>query len=330
MIKTCFLIVTVLVLGVISNSSKQTEPISSSKITVEHADIAGYDFGFVENGKLKFYNAKKGMAYVCTQETDSVVDAICSEKGKVYYNVIAGNRLILKCLDMNSANLVPERLADWNLDLNADDYAPAYGKMYFSMDQTQIALEVDVSWFGGPCSNLAVYDCKSKKIKKIILYQYDDDLGYVVFKESSFKAYKPKTNFDEAHFEDSAGFYYIGGGKRVRLNDQLNDSKITNLNFGDIEFEHYPVELDPSGKKVLFATSTFLGDGVVGFYAVSSLDGKSQVVLPDSNVMDDCPKWLNNGSLVYVGNAGATTLFLMDANGDTHPIAQTNKFFVLP
>ena len=97
-----------------------------------------------------------------------------------------------------------------------------------------------------------------------------------------------------------------------------------------MEFEHYPVELDSSGKKVLFASSIFLGDGLVGFYAVSSLDGKSQVVLPDSNVMDDCPKWLNNGSLVYVGNADATTLFLMDANGDTHPIAQTNKFFVLP
>ena len=330
MIRTCFLFVTVLVLCVISNTSKQTETISSSKIQIEQAEKKGYDLGFVENGKLKFYDAQKGIADVCAQETDSVVAAICSEKGKVYYNVVADNRLLLKCLDMNSDNLVPERLADWNLDLTADDYAPAFGKMYFSMDQTQIALEVDVSWFGGPCSNLAVYDCKSKKVKKIILYQYDDDEGYVVFMESSFKAYKPKVNFDEGQFEDSAGFYYLGGGKRVLLNDQLNDLKITNLNFGDLEFEHYPVDLDPSGKKVLFASSTFLGDGLLGFYAVSSLDGKSQVVLPDSNVTDDCPQWLNNGSLVYVGNADATTLFIMDVNGDTHPIAQTDKFFVLP
>ena len=167
----------------ISNSSKQTEPICNGKIQVEHADKKSYDFGFVENGKLKFYDAQKGVADVCTQETDSVVDAICSEKGKVYYNVIAGNRFLLKCLDMNSTSLVPERLTDWNLDLNSDDNVTAFGKMYFSMEQTQIALEVDVSWFGGPCSNLAVYDCKSKKVKKIVLYQYDDDKGYVVFME---------------------------------------------------------------------------------------------------------------------------------------------------
>lgn len=64
----------------ISNSSKQTEPICNGKIQVEHADKKGYDFGFVENGKLKFYDAQKGVADVCTQETDSVVDAICSEK----------------------------------------------------------------------------------------------------------------------------------------------------------------------------------------------------------------------------------------------------------
>ena len=198
------------------------------------------------------------------------------------------------------------------------------------MDQTQIALEVDVSWFGGPCSNLSVYDCQSKKVNKIILYQYDDDLGYVVFMENTFEAYQPKLNFGEGLFEDAAGFYYLGGGKRVCLNDKLNDSEITNLNFEDMEFEHYPVELDPSGKKVLFASSTFLGDGLVGFYAVSSLDGKSQVALSGSDVMEDRPQWLNNGSLVYVGSTDGATLLLMDANGATRPIAQTNKFFVLP
>lgn len=330
MIKTSFLIVTLLVLCFISNAANSAEPIDNSKFKIERADKSNYDLGFVENGKLKFYDAQNGRIDIYTNETDSVVDAICSEKGKVYYNVIAGNRLLLRCLDMKSDNLMSEQLADWNLDLNEYDYSPAFGKMYFSIDQTQIGLEVEVSWFGGPCSNLAVYDCKSKKINKIILYQYDDDKGYVVFMESSFEAYKPKANFDEGQFEDSAGFYYLGAGKRVCLNDQINDLKIINLGFEDMEFEHYPLELDPSGKRVLFASSVFLGDGLVGFYAVSSLDGKSQVVLSNSNVMDDCPQWLSNGSLAYIGNKDAATLFLMDVNGDTHHIAQTNKFFVLP
>ena len=292
------------------------------------------DLGFAENGQLKFYDVQKDETEVYTQETDSVVDAVCAN-GKVYYNVKANNHLLLKCLDIKAADPKPESLADWNLDFESREGNPfpVFGKMYLSMDQTQIALEVDIMWFAGPCYNLAIYDCASKTISKTILYQFNEEVGTMDFfdDENNFKVYAPEANFDIGRFEDSDGFYYLNDGQRICLNDQLKEME--DMGDFEVEYEHDPIELDPSGKKLLFATSTYLGDGLLGFFAVSSLDGKSQIALPNSDVMGACPRWLSNGSLVYTGfdnESNTDALFLMDTNGNTRSIAHTNTFFVLP
>ena len=146
--------------------------------------------------------------------------------------------------------------------------------------------------------------------------------------ENNFKVYAPEANFDISRFEDSDGFYYLNDGQRICLNDQLKEME--DMGDFEVEYEHDPIELDPSGKKLLFATSTYLGDGLLGFFAVSSLDGKNQMALPNSDVMEACPQWLSNGALVYTGYDDDTTLFLMDANGMIRPIAHTSTFFVLP
>ena len=291
------------------------------------------NLGFVEDGQLKFYEVQSGKTEVFTQETDSVVDAVCATDGKVYYNVKANNHLLLKYLDMKAADPKPESLADWNLDFESREGNPfpVFGKMYLSMDQTQLALEVDIMWFAGPCYNLAIYDCSSKTVSKTILYQFNEEQGTVDFfdEENNFKVYAPEANFDFGRFEDSDGFYYFNNGQRICLNDQLKDME--DMGDFEVEYDHNPIELDPSGKKLLFATSTYLGDGLLGFFAVSSLDGKSQVALPNSDVMGDRPRWLNDGSLVFLSYDGDTAnLVLMDANGNTHSIAHSNHYFVLP
>ena len=291
------------------------------------------ELGFVENGQLKFYDIQKDETEVYTQETDSVVDAVFSTDGKVYYNVMSDNHLFLKCLDIKADNPMPESLADWGLDLtatNENTIAP-YGDMYLNKDQNRIALEVDIIWFAGPCYNLAIYNCASKTISKTILYQFNEEQGMVDFfdEENNFKVYAPEANFDFGRFEDSDGFYYLNDGQRICLNDQLKDME--DMGDFEVEYDHDPIELDPSGKRLLFATSTYLGDGLLGFFAVSSLDGKSQVALPNSDVMGDCPRWLNDGSLVFLSYDGDTAnLVLMDANGNTHSIAHSNNYFVLP
>lgn len=287
--------------------------------------------GFVENGQLKFYDIQKDETEVYTQETDSIVNAVCSTDGKVYYNVRSNNHLLLKCLDIKADNPMPESLADWGLDLTAikENFA-LYGDIYLNNDQTQIALEVDIMWFAGPCYNLAIYDCPSKTINKITLYKYNEEQGDVEFMDddNSFRAYAPEPNFDYSLFEDADCFCYLGDDQRVCLNDQLQEMEDMS-DFG-VEYEHDPIELDPSGKKLLYATSTYLGDGLLGFFAVSTLDGKTQIALPNSDVMADRPQWLSNGALVYTGYDDDTRLFLMDANGSIRSIANTNEFFVLP
>lgn len=290
------------------------------------------NLGFVENGQLKFYEVQSGKTEAFTQETDSIVDAVCTTEGMVYYNVVANNRLIIKSLNLNTNDPKPESLADWGLDLmrKEEPFHP-YGNMYLNKDQTQIGLEVDITWFVGPCYNLAVYDCPSKTISKTILYQFNEEKDYVDFfdEENDFKVYAQEPNFDFDRFEDSDGFYYLNDGQRICLNDQLKDME--DMGDFEVEYDHDPIELDPSGKRLLFATSTFLGDGLLGFFAVSSLDGKSQMDLPNTDVMEVRPQWLPDGSLVYTGHEGDTaSLFLMDVKGGIRSIAHSSKFFILP
>ena len=329
--KTYFYIVIALALGMMGCGQQTTNTENNND---KQKSQNNRDLGFVENGQLKFYDVQKGETEIYTHENDSVVDAVCSTDGKVYYNVLADNHLLLKCLDMKADNPMPESLVDWNLDFESheiDPYPAVFGDMYLSMDQTQIALEVDIMWFAGPCYNLAVYDCASKTINKITLYQYNEEHGDMDFMddENSFSAYAPEANFEVSLFEDSDGLFYLGNGQRVCLNDQLKDME--DMGDFEVEFDHDPIALDPSGKRLLFATDVYLGDGLLGFFAVSSLDGKTQIALPNSDVMEDRPQWLSNGSLVYIGyESDKDALFLMDTSGHIRTIAHTNKFFVLP
>ena len=326
----------VLALGMMGCHQKPASPVSENDDTTQIEETtqnnqSSHELGFVENGQLKFYDVQKGETEAYTQEADSVVDAVCSTDGKVYYNVKANNRLLLKCLDMKATNLQPETLADWNLDFESREGNPfpAFGKMYLSMDQTQIGLEVDIIWFAGPCNNIAVYDCSTKTIDKITLYQFDEEQLSVDFMddENTFKAYTPEANFDFSLFEDADCFYYLGNGQRVCLDDQLKEMET--MGDFEMEYDHDPIELDPSGKKLLFAASTYLGDGLLGYFAVSSLDGQFQIALPNSDVMQARPQWLSNGALVYTGYDDDAMLFLMDANGSIRPIAHTNIFFLI-
>ena len=315
--------------GCDQNSSKQVSHDVENQMDQIEERQSFPDLGFVEGGQLKFFEVQRGKTEVFTQETDSVVNAVCTTNGMVYYNVVSNNRLILKSLDMSTNNSMPESLADWGLDLTAtkEQNIFPYGDMYLNIDQNQIGLEVDVTWFAGLCYNLDVYDCSSKTVNKNILYHFNEEQCMMDFfdEENNFNVYAPEANFDFDSFEDSDGFYYLNDGQRICLNDQLKDFE--DMDDFEVEYEHDPIELDPSGNRLLFATSTYLGDGLVGFFAVSSLDGKSQVAILDSDV----PRWLSDGSLVFSSyNEDTTNLFLMDPNGNTRTIAHSNRYFVLP
>ena len=239
---------------------------------------------------------------------------------------------MLKCLDLKANDPKPESLAEWKLESSDEDTFPLYGNMYLNKDQNQVALQVDITWFAGPCCNLAVYDCDTKTIDKIILYQFDEEHTTMDFmdEENLFEVYAPAINFDTTLFDNSDGLYYLGNDQRICLNDKINDSQIEELGFEEDYYYYYPIAMDPTGEKMLFGSVLVMGDGVFGYFAVSSLDGKEQFILPNSDVNDACPQWLKDGSLVYIGWDDKAALHLMDSNYNIRPISRAEKFFVLP
>ena len=77
------------------------------------------DLCYVENGKLFFYSIKDDDAAQFVNETDSILDALYSEKdGMLYYNVVKDDYLVLKCLDLNDTDPMPEQLVEWGVPVN--------------------------------------------------------------------------------------------------------------------------------------------------------------------------------------------------------------------
>jgi len=281
------------------------------------------DFLYVENNGIYFYDLKTHEATRYANETDSVVNAICSKKGVLYYSVEKDNGLFLKSLDLNVVDAMPEQLADW-------DVTGEYGEMYFNYDETQIALERDMSWWAGPLYNLAVYDIATKNVTVNELYNIvteDDEVVDVEFLDdnNSFDRWGVNNTSVE---DPMAGIievddyvYYVGEGQRVCLNDKINYDECIGF---ELEIcDQNPISLDPTRTKVLICVSVAMGDGVLGTYIVSSLDGKEQKVLEGTDPEGIAPEWLSDGSLLY------GSLSLMAPDGNVTTVAKSDKYCVL-
>lgn len=283
---------------------------------------------YIEDGSLFFYQTATGKAIRFANEPDQVVNAVCTDRGLVYYNVISDNRLLLKRINLNKTEPEPTTLTDWNVELVEENEFgfPPYGNMYINKLFTQIALEVDITWLAGLCSNLAVYDCTTKEVTK--LERYGDDWYDDMFNEDGFDIYIPPTNFNADLFESSDHLYYLGSGESVCLSDQVDEEDVTGFYEYGMDFE--PVALNPAGTKLLYRESIGMGDGVLGFYAVSTLDGMNQEVVCDLYEDAIAPVWLSDGSLIIRGYESDVALFRVYPDGEWQTIAHTHKFCVLP
>ena len=297
------------------------------------------DFCYVENGKLLFYSIKDDDAAPFVNETDSITDMLCSKNNVLYYNVAQGDRLLLKCLDLNTADPMPTQLAEWDVAVNRGElyYPQQYGDMYFNCDESQIALQCDVNWFAGMYYNLAVYDIAAKSVNRYKLYRVvEDEDGFSTLEdlpdESGFKRWcednAPGDAMQDLFEEEGGNYYYVGDGQRICLTDKIDLMETFGI---DLEegFEYDVPLMDPTGKKVLFAPHAFMGDGELGFYFVSSLDGKQQMVLPGSSYGGNDPEWLPDGSMVFPGYIDDVGLFLLDPNNNIRFVAESDVYAVL-
>ena len=314
-----------------------TEPSATAMEVEEQMEPMSYksaDFLYVEGGDIYFYDVESRKAMRYPNESDEVVDAVCTTHGMVYYNAVSNGRLLLKRINLNKTDPMPTVLADWNVDLEEEnEYGyPPYGEMYLDQEENRLCLEVELTWLVGTFSNLEIYDFISKTVTKYERYGYDPELDMEVDfpDESNFDRYVLPKNFDPALFEDTDCLYYFGRGRHICMNDQIDDLDLLSIDLEGFALDHLPIAIDPSGTKLLFEGIGVLGDAAVGYYAVSTLDGIEQQVISDLEEMGPMPRWLKDGSLLFAGYDSDSALFMMDPDGEIHTIAHTMKFCVLP
>ena len=335
--KLHFLIVAalaVLIAGCAQNNNKPAEP---NKPAEQSTLAEKYGLFYIEEGDLWLYDLDTHCADRYNNETDSIVRAVLAKNNVLYYSVAKDGELLLRCLDLNDTNPMPEQLADWDVPVEGRTELDGFGAMYLNHEETQVALERDVRWFAGLFYNLAVYDIASKTVTVQELYKavMDGD-EFVTFEDisdnSSFDRWGPESvssdpmgNLLENVDND---IYYVGDGQRVCLTDQIDMENYADIGLGKEDFD-VDASVDPTHKRALIGYNVGLGDGTIGFYVLSSIDGKQQKELEGSDYETSNPTWLPDGSLLYVGYDDGAGLFLLDLDGNIRKIAESEIYSVL-
>lgn len=313
------------------------EPMDQMEI-IEDPTV-GNSIVFLENGKLSLYDIASHETRPYFAESGNIVNFVCSDDGKLYFDVEENGRLLLKSLDLK-VTPEPTNLVDWGVVLGEQDEFSTmspYGPMYLNRDHTQIGLETDVYYFaGGFFSNLAVYDIASGTLQTYKRYRMGSDYPEDLPDNSGFDIdYGGGLgDIDNSQFVDEEGLLYyfghpVGNGEYACMNDKIDYETIFSFDISGFEFTAEPVSIDPTGQRVLLFYNAYLGDGIVGVYSVSTLDGKEQFVMSGTGE-ESHPQWLPDGSLVYIGYDGESTLCLMDTDGTTHTIGNASVFSVIP
>ncbi len=313
------------------NVAKDTEK------TMEATPAAQFDLFYVEGGQLYFYDLQSKGTTHYANESDSIVRAVLAKNNVLYYSVAKDGDLLLRSLNLNTVNPMPEQLADWEVPVEGRTELDGFGAMYLNYEETQIALERDVRWFAGLFYNLAVYDIASKTITVHELYKavMDGD-EFVTFEDlpnnSGFDRWGPSESpygtMDERLENVANDIYYVGNGQRVCLTDQIDMDDV--FSFG-LEKEEYDVNasMDPTGKRVLIEYSIGMGDGTLGMCFLSSSDGQQQLALPSLDFESSNPTWLSDGSLLYIGYDDGQGLCLLDPDANIRKIAASEIYGVL-
>jgi len=336
-----YLLMAALALGLASCGPKSEKPATTSTTTenttavtpepeVQVALAEANDLVALDGGVLFLYSLASDKKTNYEQETDSVVDLGPIVKGVLYYNADANGRLVLKGLDLNAPNAMPQQLADWDIATHNSEFAMnTYGALALNAEQTQIGLDRDMTYFaGGFYSNLAVYDIASKTVKVYERYRAtsDETMPYEDLTDASGFVKAGGNKQDVAsRFAVEGAVYYIGNGQKVCLTDKVDPQGCFRFAVDPSEIESYPISIDPKGEKALLGSSMYLGDGEMGFYIVSSLDGQTQMPLCNTDI-ENTPIWLPDGSLLYMDYEKDPTLFLMAPDWNAKELGPCSDF----
>ena len=276
-----------LVLFALATMGCDRKPKPTEKQYVSEFDAA--DMVILDHGDLQFYNAEKQTLTLYEPETDSVVNATYDENNHLYYTVLKDQHLELKWIDLNEKDPQPQHAADWNLTIDQvmNHMTNVVSDLSFDDSQKNVMIWTYTSEESFGFDKVLSYNIDTKQTKALV----EDEMWNISF----------ATNFTdkEDFYTDSANrLYHVTPQGQFCLNDKINFSQWFNEDeVNDVECVVESVS--PDLKKVVYSAVLYWGEGW-GYYCVADGDGSHQRVLEDSDIWTMAPRWLPDGSLVYV------------------------------
>jgi len=236
-----------------------------------------YFHDFENNEKVKFI-----------EEPDPIFNFVFDADGKtLYYSVERDNTLWLKSAEISSSEIIPQWLISWNLNKENDFMSVGMSPLYYHKGKIVImhGYHDDSQSYG----RMTYYFINKRKIA-----QLDRD---IVFIRSAFGmlSWEVSGKYFEQNDEQ---LYYIHNSARICLTDKIDFKAIEEKNKDDFVisdtrgYDYYI--FSPDSTKVAFGAVMYEGSHwVEGPFCLANIDGSKQMVLEESNFIDD---HIQNGS----------------------------------
>lgn len=276
---------------------------------IEPVDLSQCDMAMLDNGKLCFYDTKTATSIPYTAETDSVVNCVFTHGDCLYYCVPAGKGIVLKRVNMTEANPQPEQIADWGLPFEecvTETYGTVSPLEYYA-GRSMIGIWYDFSWesysltrqklFNLDTHEVTEWDYESwQETEPVYISEDEEDTG------ENYQYVSTADEFEE-FLKNEDGQFWFADGDPVCLTDKIDFGQyVSDPEYAsDPEFNY--ISSAPDNSKVLYMAILEWGDYPHGILAVSSYDGTFQMPLEDTDCTGYTAEWLDDGSLVYVGEA---------------------------
>lgn len=268
------------------------------------ADIKDYDMVMLDNGKLYFYNTATSVQTPLEAEKDSVVNT-CFEPDILYYCVAKDNHILLRCIDLTQPDPQPKELTDWGIpyeDCVTETYGTVSPLEYYRGRQT-LGLSYDFSWDGYWFSKQKLYDLETGEMADWTWEWEEAGRAELDDEEQTEENYHYISTADEIgeYLNVINGNFYYADDEEICLTDQIDFSKYVSDPDYATDIEYGYVASSPDNSRVLYMAILEWGDFPHGILGLSSLDGKMQIPLEDTDCTGYTANFLDDGSLVYVG-----------------------------
>lgn len=277
-------------------------------------DKGGKDLVVMNQGQMSFYDVKTQTLTPFKAEADSVINMVFADQDHLYYTVSKNQDLSLKRVDLSKEAPEPEFCADWNMKLEESlDFM--YGIV--SMLHVDAAGE-HICFYKlddeGLMMNSVTYNIQSGEVKV-----WDED--------ETIDTYNGDRNFDPSHcYEENGEFHYVTPESNTCLSDKIDFMKYFNDDDESEDIDFVPVVMSHDNQKLVYTAVVYDGEGW-GYYCVANTDGSAQELLADSDIWNQHPEWLANGSLVYIGKEG---LQMITPQHETITVSTGKDFAVRP